>query len=225
MSLGVSRVVWEPCWRVIPTRYSEGRVLGKLASKEDLEAVSEVEEMTNERLRQDRGEVALVAPRDATTGPGSDLIMAPFTYRNPEGSRFSDGHHGVYYAAKSLDTAVEETKHHRQVFMAATKEGPMRLEMRVLTADLEAGLHDLRGQQKKLPEVYSRTSYAASRELAARLVVESSSGIVYDSVRHKGGQCAAVFKPSALSRCRRERTLVYEWDGRKIAKVYELNER
>ncbi|MHB2026267.1 MAG: RES family NAD+ phosphorylase [Elusimicrobiota bacterium] len=180
--------------------------------------------MTNERLRQERGEVAIVAPVDLVSGPGSEYVMAPFTYRNPEGSRFSNGQHGIYYAARALPTAVEETKHHRQIFMSRTQETAMRLEMRVLTADLDGNLHDIRGMRKKLPQVYSRTSYAASQELADRLIKESSFGIVYDSVRHKGGQCAAVLRPPVLSRCRQERHLIFEWDGKKIEKVYELQE-
>lgn len=100
----------------------------------------------------------------------------------------------------------------------------MRLEMRVLAADLDGNLHDIRGMRKKLPKVYSRTSYAASQELADRLVKESSYGIVYDSVRHKGGQCVAALRPPVLSNCQRERHLIFEWDGEKIGKVYELRE-
>jgi hypothetical protein len=224
MNIPVNRVQWEPCWRIIPTRYPEERILAKLADPDDVDLISDLESMTNERLRQERGEVAIVAPVDWVSGPGSEFIMAPFTYRNPEGSRFSNGQHGVYYAARALPTAVEETKHHRQIFMSRTKEDPMRLEMRVLTADLDGNLHDIRGMQKKMPQVYSRTSYAASQELADRLVKESSFGIAYDSVRHKGGQCVAVLRPPVLSNCERERNLIFEWDGKKIEKVYELHE-
>lgn len=100
----------------------------------------------------------------------------------------------------------------------------MRLEMRVLAADLKGDLHDIRGMRKKLPQAYSKTSYAAGSELAARLIRESSWGIAYDSVRHAGGQCAAVLRPPALSRCRVERHMVFEWDGRKIEKVYDMKE-
>ena len=49
--------------------------------------------------------------------------MAAFTHLNPDGSRFSDGRYGVFYAARSLDTAVAETMHHRANFMAATSRG------------------------------------------------------------------------------------------------------
>lgn len=224
MNIPAHHVRWDPCWRIIPTRYPEERILEKVADPDDVEVVSELEQMTNERLRQERGEVAIVAPRDWVSGPGSEYIMAHFTYRNPEGSRFSDGAYGVYYAAHALPTAIEETKYHREVFMSRTKEGPMRLEMRALAADLDGELHDIRGMQKKHPQIYHRSSYAASQALARDLVQSSSYGIAYDSVRHKGGQCVAIFRPPVLSNCRPERHMIFEWNAKKIEKVYELHE-
>ena len=201
MIVKVRAVKWSPSWRVIPACYAEDLILRKVSDAADLEVIVGVEQLTSGRRRQEDGEVSLVPPRDRVKGPGSDCIMAPFIYRNPDGSRFSDGVHGVYYAARAQATAVEETRHHRAVFMSRTKEGPMRLEMRVLTADLEGELHDLRGTQKKHPAIHHRSKCSSSQALAKDLFEEGSSGIVYDSVRHKGGQCAAVFRPTALSRC------------------------
>lgn len=224
MSVPVRVVRWAPSWRVIPTRYTEDRILRKVADEDEIDITAAVEQMTSSRRRQEDEEVSLVPPADRVTGQGSEFIMAPFTYRNPDGSRFSDGAHGVYYAARTEATAVAETSHHRAVFMGRTKEGPMRLEMRVLTADLDGELHDVRGLQKKLPAIYHKTNYAASRTLAHDLLEEGSSGVVYDSVREKGGQCAAIFRPSVLSRCRSAGLLAYDWNGTVIAKVYELRE-
>jgi hypothetical protein len=56
------------------------------------------------------------------------------------------------------------------------------------------------------------------------MAAEGSYGIVYDSVRHKGGQCAAVFRPPVLSRCRSAGFLAFDWNGLEVAKVYELRE-
>ena len=217
-------VKWSPSWRVIPACYTEDRILLKVSDATDLDITASVEQMTSGRRRQEDGEVALVSPRERVTGPGSEYIMAPFTYRNPDGSRFSDGVHGVYYAARAQATAVEETRHHRAVFMSRTKEGPMRLEMRVLTADLEGELHDVRGTLRRNPALYQRSDYSSSQALARDLFKEGSSGIVYDSVRHKGGQCAAVFRPTVLSRCRSAGLLAYDWNGTEISKIYELRE-
>lgn len=100
----------------------------------------------------------------------------------------------------------------------------MRLEMRVLTAALDGELHDVRGMRGMRPALYHRADYSSSQALARELFAKGSSGIVYDSVRHKGGQCAATFRPTVLSRCRPAGLLAYDWNGAEIATVYELRE-
>jgi len=78
--------------------------------------------------------------------------------------------------------------------------------------------------KKKHPTLYQRSNYSSSQALARDLFKEGSSGIAYDSVRHKGGQCAAVFRPTVLSRCRSAGLLAYDWNGAEISKIYELRE-
>ncbi|MBI3507716.1 MAG: RES family NAD+ phosphorylase [Proteobacteria bacterium] len=220
----VRRVYWKRCWRIIPTRYPEKKVFERVADGKDLDVVEQLERMTNERLRHERGEIRLVKPTDRIKGPGSQYIMAAFTHLSPSGSRFSDGSFGVYYAAREFATAVEESAFHRERFMRYTKEAAARLEMRVLAAKLDGDLHDIRGMKKQLPKVYSRTSYAAGQELAGRLRKQDSYGIAYDSIRSKGGECAAVFRPPALKHCWQERHMEFEWDGKRISKKFELRE-
>lgn len=218
------RVAWKPCWRIIPTRYPEQRLFDRVADPRDLGTIEQLEQMTGDRLRQERGEISLVPAGDRVTGAGSAYIMAAFTYRSPEGSRFTDGSYGVYYATRTIGTAIAETRYHREQFMRRTRESAMRLEMRALTANLSADLHDIRGMAKEFAKVYGRTSYAASKELGLKLRKDGSSGIAYDSVRDPGGECAAILRPPALSHCRQERHLIYQWDGKQISKVFELRE-
>jgi hypothetical protein len=45
------------------------------------------------------------------------------------------------------DTAIAETRYHREQFLRATSEPPMELDIRVLVADLQQHLHDIRGWQ------------------------------------------------------------------------------
>lgn len=106
--------------------------------------------------------------------------------------------------------------------MRMTNEGPMRLERRALRANLDGQLHDIRG--KKLPGIYSKTSYSASQALGRRLMEERSYGIVYDSVRHQGGECVAVLRPPVLSECRPASDLIFDWDGTNVVKVHTLRE-
>lgn len=219
--MGVSRISWKPSWRIIPSRFPPIQLFERVTDPADLEAVIELENMTNPRLRDEVGDIQLVPLEERVSGPGSSIIMAAFTHLNPAGSRFTDGTYGVFYSAKELDTAIAETRYHREEFMRATNESRMELDMRVYLVDVDNDLHDIRGQQVGMPLVYHVSNYASSQQLAAELRAAGSNGLVYSSVRHMGGECVAAFKTTPLSNVRQERHLCYIWDGKAISTVYE----
>lgn len=212
---------WKPCWRIIPSRFPPIQLFERVADPADLDAIIALEAMTNPRLRDEIGDIQLVPPEERIAGPGTSVIMAAFTHLNPAGSRFSDGSYGVYYAGITLETAIKETRHHREAFMRATNQPRMELDQRVYLADLDAALHDIRGRRGELPGLYDAESYGAAQSFARALREAGSSGVVYDSVRHEGGECAAVFRPKALSHCRQEKHLCFVWDGSRVSEVYE----
>jgi hypothetical protein len=218
------RIRWRACYRVIPSRFPPIDLFERVASREDLEAVHELESLTNDRLRDELGEIQVVPRADRLSGPGAGYVMAAFTHPSPAGARFSDSRRGAYYAARSLETAIAETTYHRARFMRATQEPPMELDMRVLEAELDARLHDIRGMRDALPAVYDRDDYLASQQFAQRLHAAGSDGVAYDSVRHEGGQCVAIFRPRRVRSCRSTLHLTYVWDGSTIERVYEKRE-
>ncbi|MCY4190887.1 MAG: RES family NAD+ phosphorylase [Rhodospirillaceae bacterium] len=224
MTLPVARIEWKPCWRIIPSRFPPVQLFERVTDPDDLEAVFELDALTNPRLRNEAGDIDIVPPEDRISGPGTTVIMAAFTHLNPNGSRFSDGTYGVFYAANDLDTAIAETKHHREQFLSATAQARMELDMRVYQVDLDGDLHDLRGQKADQPLVYHNDNYAAGQHLARTLREAGSNGITYDSVRHTPGECVAVFRPPLLSNARQERHLCYVWNGKKVETVYEKRE-
>ena len=177
--------------------------------------------MTNGRLREQAGDISLIAPEDRISGPGSTPIMAAITHLNPEGDRFTDGTYGVFYAGRTIETAIAETRYHRVKFLRATNEPAQELDMRVYAVDLDAELHDIRSMCESHPALYHSTSYGVSQGIALQLREIGANGIVYASVRHEGGECAAVFRPRLLSNCRQERHLCYVWDGKTISMIYE----
>lgn len=217
----VRRVRWEPSVRVVPSRFPPIDLFERVADPRDYDAIYAVESLTNTRLRDEVGELSLVPPRDRVSGPGSSWIMAPFTHLSSGGGRFSTGAFGAYYCARTLATAVAETRHHREAFLRATRQGPIQLDMRVIHATLDAELHDLRGLATRHPELHSPTDYSASQGLAMRLRAAGSWGLAWESVRHAGGECAAVLRPIALSQPRQAQHLAYVWDGVRITHVYE----
>jgi hypothetical protein len=219
--VGVSEVVWAPCHRLIASRFPTVGLYDDVAVPEDLEVVFAIEALTNPRLRQELGQLSLVPPVERVVGAGATLVMAAFTHLNPLGSRFSDGSWGVYYAADSLHTAVAEVSHHRALFLSRTAEPAIDIDMRWIQAKLQAPLHDLRGQQARLPAVYDSVRYGASQDFAKDRRAQGSQGIVYDSVRRVQGQCVAVFKPRALSHARAAGHIGLHWDGAAISHWFE----
>jgi len=221
LNISLCFVEWKPCWRIIPSRFPPIGLFDRVADPADLEAIYELEAMTNPRLREEVGDLAMLVSEDRISGPGTSAIMAAFTHLTPGGSRFTDGSYGVFYAANNIETAIEETKYHRIRFMSATNEKPQDLDQRVYVVDLAADLHDLRGLKDIHPLVYHPQNYSAGQHLAIELKKSGSYGIAYDSVRQKDGECVAIFRPSVLSNCRQERHLTYVWDGTTIKTVYE----
>lgn len=216
-----SAVRWFPCYRIIPSRFPPINLFERVTDSADLGTVLEIESMTNDRLRDEVGALNLVPPEDRISGPGTSPIMAAFTHLPPCGSRFTDGSFGVFYAGRTLDTSIAETKHHREAFLRATSEPRIELDMRVYAVDLDTMLHDIRGMKDTMAQVYDPSSYAASQALAIEIRTSGSSGLAYDSVRNPDGECVAIFKPRVLSNCRQERHLTYVWDGSSISTVYE----
>lgn len=219
----VRPVDWPRSVRIVPSRFPPVGVFDRVARPSELESVFAVEAMTNERLREETGNITCVAPGDRMVGPGTTPIMAAFTH--PRVSRFSDGSFGIYYCAAGARTAVRETVHHRERFLAHGGFEPMNLEMREYLAPLRAELHDLRGLAATCPGLYHPDDYTRSQAFGARLRAAGSWGIVYDSVRDPdGGECAGVLRPPALGPCIQGRHLIYQWDGSRIANVLEVSE-
>ncbi len=221
-TIPISHLSWKPCWRLVPSRFPPVSLFDRVTEPEDLDIVFSMEGLTNDRLRDEVGDISLVPPNERVSGPGTTPIMAAFTHLNPQGSRFTDGTYGVYYAAIDIDTAIAETCFHRARFLAATQEPPIEIDMRSYASDLEASLHDIRNMQDSIPEVYTTDpdNYAPAQSLAREIREKDSSGILYNSVRKDGGECVAIFRPRVLSPVRHGAHYCYVWDGKEITAVY-----
>ena len=224
LDIPLARVAWRPSYRLIPSRFPVVGLYDAVADPADLDVVFAVEALANPRLRDEAGDIALVPKEERLTGPGATPVMAAFTHLNPEGSRFSDGTWGVYYAAHTLATAVAEVGHHRAVFMRRTQEQPLDLDYRCIAANVEAELHDL-GRAGEAPRAEHRAlldpdSYAASQRVAAGLRASGSHGLRYPSVRDPRGECVAIFRPRALRHARAVAHVALHWNGERVSHWY-----
>lgn len=222
--LPLATLDWGPTYRLVPSRFPPIPLFERVADPADLDVVYAVEALTNPRLRQEVGEITLVPPDERVAGPGSSAVMAAFTHLNPNGSRFTDGRYGVYYAARTLKTAVREVCHHQARFLAATKEPPLSIDLRCYKAAVRQPVHDLRGRQAEWPGVYDPDAYAAAQALGAALRAAGSWGVVYDSVRDPGGECVGLFRPRALSPAVQGQHVTLQWNGEQVESWYVKSE-
>jgi hypothetical protein len=224
MTYPAVRLKWNPAWRVIPSRFPAVGLFERVASPEDFDALYALEAMTNDRLRDEVGEISLVPPEERLFGPGSTCIMAAFTHLNPQGSRFSDGRYGVFYCAYKRDTAIAETRHHSALFMQATREPPMRLQMRLYTVQARGEAADLREASKSDPRIVDPDDYSHTQAIGRSLRAAGALGIVYPSVRHPGGECLAALRTGIVKNCLHAAYLEYHWNGERIEAVFEVNQ-
>lgn len=212
------RVRWERACRIVPTRHPSVFLYDRVADAADFDALYALESLTNERVRDEVGQVERVPREDRVFGPGSGPIMAAFTHVNPLGSRFSDGGYGVFYAGHDRAVATAETSYHHARFLAATRQAAMHLPMRLYHVAIDARLHDLR---EGFEAEHAPDDYGPARALGARLRAAGSAGVAYRSVRHAGGHCVGLFRPRGASNCRHAAILLYAWDGQRFTDIYE----
>ena len=220
-SIPVARTTWQPCYRLIPSRYPTVGLYDTIADPVDLDVIFAIESLTNPRIRDELAQLQLVLPTERVSGVGSTMIMAAFTHLNPEGSRFSDGGYGVYYAAQTMETAIAEVSHHRALFLSRTSEPAMDVDMRAISATVDAELHDLRDLGKRGASLLDPDDYTAPQALARRLRDSGSWGVQFPSVRHAGGVCVGVFRPKALRHARSGAHIALHWDGARITHSFE----
>jgi hypothetical protein len=219
---------WLPAYRVIPTRFPAVNLFDRVASPDDFEALYALEAMTNDRLRNEIGELDLVPFDERCFGPGCGPIMAAFTHLNPAGSRFSDGSYGVFYCARERNTAIAETRYHSGLFLAATHEAPLRQQMRLYTVAAAGEVVDLRGGNIESAGVDARIldpdDYTFGKALGRAARTAGAPGIAYPSVRDAAGECLAAFRTTMLRDCHHAAYLEYNWNGDTIDYVFELNQ-
>jgi hypothetical protein len=217
------RVDWPQAWRIIASRYPPIALFERLTPDPAVwDALIALEQLTNPRVRDDVGDIALVPADERVAGPGASYVMASFTHLNPKGSRFSDGTFGVYYAAAELETAIAETVFHFEEFARDGADPPRMEDMRVLVGVAAMDFEDVDAVPEPLrSQVLDPASYAASRPHAQQLRDDGAMGVVYPSVRRVGGTCIGAFKPPAVGLPHQERHLKYRWDGTRVDRYFD----
>ena len=145
---------------------------------------------------------------------GRPHINAAFTYTRPTGNRFNGGERGAWYCAWDSLTAVEEVAYHRMRELGYTGLYEDRAVYVELFADFIGDFPDIRGEPDH-PALHGDPAqgYPAGQALALESRPAGHTGLIYPSVRRRGGRCFAALDPGIVQNVRPGANWRLEWAG------------
>lgn len=202
--------------RLVATANKRPAVLRALVDEADLDALSEIEGATSNRLvGQDHGLEGVNAKEFVFGVPHARFVNAAFAYSRPrELNRFNGPGRGAWYAALEVDTCLAEVVFHMTDFLARAGEFRAVVEYVEMHASLAGEFLDLRsapGHPALDPD--PAVAYAVGNALADAVRAQGHNGIIYPSVRRAGGTCFAALWPSAVQSVAQGAYWRVEWNG------------
>lgn len=239
MTPPLRRVDRDGMHRLIPSRYSDaGTVLDGIADDDVmLEKLIRLDGATNDRIQGEQSGLVGISTYELVYGiPNDHIVRAAYLHPSPTGARFNDSTRGAWYAADKLETSLAEIGYHkaRQLADIVVPDSPAGVpESESSTyddwlADFHAAFHLLEPAAKYSECLASEPvpeCYAESQKLARRLLKERSNGILYPSVRKKGGRCLACFRPALVYQPRRDKRyqISFRWERQRYRQeVHEV---
>ena len=184
-----------PAHRLIPSRFPPIGLFDTVARAADLAAVMELAGWTNDRLVVER--IGRLPQSEWVYGrPNASTIMAAFLHVAPGGMRFNGPELGAWYAADQLATAAAEVGHHLRREGAATGVAEMERSYRAYSSRLAGNYLDIRGTAP--PGVDAVDSYNASQRFGEQARSAGEDGILYDSIRRRGGSNIVAYRPTKV---------------------------
>ena len=145
----------------------------------------------------------------------NDFIDYPF--ENITASRYSDGTTACWYGGETLETTIDETRHH---FIQEIRNSPdvfytqktITIDRRVAMVNCHGLAFDLSHKAKKFPWLVDAVNYTGCQEIGRRVAREGHPLLRVPSARHAGGINLVVFKQQMLSNVREYCNLQYVYD-------------
>ncbi|WP_087026501.1 RES family NAD+ phosphorylase [Thaumasiovibrio subtropicus] len=215
-------------FRLLNSKYPTIALFEDVASPEDFDALYELQKLTNPRIQQEVGNIALIASEEIPfhCKRGRSYAVAPFTHINRDGTRFADGSFGALYIANDVQTALFEIYYHQEKYWQNVEGLKFdRIVLRTLEFQFDAS-HVLDVTAYPIDDpIYDQTHYGQSQQLGRQVRKEQCySGIYYRSVRHDGGTCWAMFTPKVVYDVYQRYHIEMIWDGKKIDSIKRIGE-
>jgi hypothetical protein len=195
--------------RLIPSAYFKGPILRPLVdSDEEMEALGALEQSTSKRLSQRK-----INPD--VEDWGSSCVEAAFAYRREGGNRFNNEDSGAWYAGFDEQTALTDVAFHKTRELENINYLHDEVRYHGLQASFIGRFHDVRHVDRKreylLPDV--EVAYPAGQALARELLGVGSRGLIYPSVRRRGGTCLVAFQEIVVQDVRPGARWKVTWTG------------
>jgi hypothetical protein len=199
---------------LIPSRWPLVDVYARVANGRSHE-LAEIESLTNPRLRERDRILNGVQQVDGNGPLLQNWNHAPFTYYNPEGTRFFDANSPALELAADIQTALAISVKRRETFLRKTDEAPIGLEMRELSRRVKGRFVDGRDWDPELDQ--------AERRHRGRQIVEAGyDGVLFRASERPSGTCISVLRGEVLDRAVQRDHFKFVWDGTKVNKVYSF---
>jgi hypothetical protein len=202
--------------RLVPSHHGarDESVLVAIADDDrHLHAIFDLDALTNDRVLAENGRLPGIGLEELVFGvPRAAVVNAAFCHAHPLGGQFNGPDRGAWYAAFEFATARAEVTFHKNVALAEIGRFEDTVTYDDYLADFSAAFHDLR-HARGFRRCLDPDRYVESQSLAERLLEGGSLGIVYPSVRRRGGTCLAAFRPALVANVRRKKTYRFVWHG------------
>jgi hypothetical protein len=201
-------------YTLIPSRFPTVDVFARVANDRSSE-LAEIESLTNPRLRErDR----LIKGAQIVDGNGPLLQNwnhAPFTYLNPEGTRFFDPDRPALELAADMQTALVISVRKRETFLTRTTEAPIGLEMREISRQVKGRFANGLDWDPGLDLV-------ERRRLGREVAEAGFDGLLFRPAERPSGICVSVLKGEVLQRAVQRDHFKFVWDGTRVRVVYSF---
>lgn len=225
----VVRIAEPTTVRLVGTGRLKDPALARLAaSAQRLRDLEEIEGATSGRLAGERTGTDRLAPNELVAGVShAAFINAAFTYFRPrELNRFNGPGRGAWYAAFAVETCVEEVRFHLTRELDRVNDYNTTAQYSEMFAGFAGEFVDLRRVDPRPECLHEDTAiaYPLGNALADAARAAGHNGIVYPSVRHRGGTCIVALLPHAVQSVRQGRVIALVWEGRRTPRVEYLSE-
>lgn len=232
MTLGdpyaVVRIAEPRTIRLVSSKRLEDPVLRRLiATEQRLRDLEEIEGATSGRLVSQRRGGDHIASGEFVAGiPHAAFINAAFAYFRPrELNRFNGPGRGAWYAALAVDTCLAEVTFHLTRELDRVNDYNATVSYAEMFASFAGEFVDLRNMSPRPSCLHEdpEFAYPAGNALADAARAAGHNGIIYPSVRHKGGTCIVSLWPHAVQSVAQGRVLALHWEGERVPRLEVLS--